>query len=334
MWLFFILSGFVLSYGLLKRKENLNAIRTAAVKRYFRLNVPVFFAVMLGYIAMALGAYKAQEFGVSNPFSLIYTKAVPDFWQALGQGLFGSIVYGNTTYNYVLWTISIELYGSFLVFSVIALFGGNINVLRAVCVIIFMCTLHSQDREISSMSLFVAGVVLATLKQDQLASRFGVLSSVILVATSLYLMGYYPMSSSYEGLVKFAALMKSEFGYVTNWARLYPQVGAIILLYSTLLSSVILRSLGAPVFEWLGKVSFSVYLLHSIVLAIVGPYVFLYFSGLQAACVSIALVLPVTLLVSHYYYIYVDSYFTRKINAIFSGASGGLYSSSQAARQS
>jgi len=321
VWLFFVLSGFVLSYGLLKRKENLAAIRAVAVKRYFRLNIPVFFAVMLGYITISLGLYKAQEFGVLNPFSLAYTKSSPDLLQALKQGIFGSIVYGETTYNYVLWTISIELYGSFLVFSLIALFAGNVKTLRVVCVVIFFCTIHAQDKTLNSMSLFVAGILLATFKRDQLNNRAGLMAAVSLVVLGLYLMGYYPPSASYVSLTRFAAYMRSEFGFLTNWSRLYPQIGVIVLLYSTLFTTVVLKPLGSSFFEWLGKISFSAYLMHSIVLGIVAPYVFMYFSGIQAALVAFLLVLPLTLWVSHIFYVYIDNYFTVKVNKYFSVSS-------------
>ena len=320
VWLFFVLSGFVLSYGLLKRKEDLNAFRAAAVKRYFRLNFPVFFAVMLGYAVMAVGAYKAQQFGVVNPFSLIYTKVTPDFWQALKQAVYGAIVYGDTTYNYVLWTISIELYGSFLIFAIIALFGGDLKVLRMVCLAVFLFALQSQDRTLNSMSLFVAGIFLATFKQNQCNSRLGVFFAISLVAVGLYMMGYYPSSSSYTVLTRFAVYMRSELGSSTNWSRLYSQVGVIVLLYSTLLTSSVLRPLGSSFFQWLGRISYSVYLLHSIVLAVVAPYVFLKFSGLQAAGVTLIVVLPLTLLLSHYFYVFIDKYFTLKVNRFFAAS--------------
>ncbi|WP_238067391.1 acyltransferase family protein [Pseudomonas shirazica] len=321
VWLFFVLSGFVLSFGLLKRREDLNAFRVVAVKRYFRLNIPVFFAVILGYIAMVLGAYKAQQFGVVNPFSLIYTKATPDFWQAFKQALFGSIVYGDTTYNYVLWTISIELYGSFLVFSLIALFGGDYKILRMVCILVFLFALQTQDRTLNSMSLFAAGILLATFKQDQCKGRAGIISAVALVAVGLYLMGFYPSSASYSVFTRFAVYMRTEFGSTANWSRLYAQVGVILLLYSILLTSSVLRPLGSPFFAWLGKISYSVYLLHSIILAIVAPYVFLNFSGIQAAGITFVVVLPLTLFFSHWFYVLIDNYFTHKVNKYFAASS-------------
>lgn len=315
VWLFFVLSGFVLSYGLLKRRDDLLALRIAATKRYFRLGFPVFFSVMIGYLLMSIGAFKARELGLSDSFMLLYNSPA-SFIDAMKQGLYGSLIFGKNKYNFVLWTISIELYGSFLVFGVIALFGKNMATIRAICIAVAICSIQSHDRTISSMALFASGMLLATFRINNFSGFFGIASSALLALSGLYLMGYHPGSESYKPIVWIAG--KSQMaGAKLNWPEFFPQVGSVLVLYSIFFSSTILQPLSLRPFAWLGKISYSVYLLHSFILSIVAQYVATKYTGWTAAAISLSIVLPATIIASGIFYRYVDAYFTGKVNTFF-----------------
>lgn len=317
VWLFFALSGFVLTYSLLKRKDSIESLRTAASKRYFRLGIPVFFSVLIGYLLMKLGVFQAKELGATASFNLAYTYG-GDLWGMLKQAIWGSMLLGQGSYNYVLWTISIEFYGSMLVFAVIALFGGNVQVLRLVSVLMFCFFIVSFERLYSSMALFSVGMFLATFKIRERSGIGLVICSLVSLVIGLYLFGYHPGSDAYTYLVKFAGVYKAHIPSNLNWPVFYPQVGAIFVLLCVLISAKIFKILDYSFFQWLGKISFSLYLLHSFVVAILAPHVAQYYGGMVGALLCLAVTIPVTFAVSHVFYICVDKHFTDVVGRVFS----------------
>lgn len=316
VWLFFVLSGFVLTHSLIKRKDNIEAIRIASSKRYFRLGIPVLASVLICYTLMSSGAFKAKALGATDPFNLAYTFE-PSAWEALKQGLWGAMLFGDSSYNYVLWTISIELYGSLLIFGTIALFGKRTASLRAAAIILIACLLPSFEKSYSSMALFAAGMLIATFRIKETKSIAWTAAGALLLLAGLYLFGYHPYSKSYESLVEFAHFFETQTGAKLNWPVFYPQLGSILFLLCILLNANLFRPLNALFFQWLGKISFSVYLLHSFVISILAPYIAEQFSGMTAAAICLALTIPATMCVAHIFYIYIDKYFTELINQLF-----------------
>ncbi|MEI6101908.1 MAG: acyltransferase, partial [Eubacteriales bacterium] len=112
--IFFVLSGFVLSYKYFK-KENTQIVIATAFKRYFRLVIPVAFSVMIVYLCTLIQP--------NNPYGPQHSS----FFGALYEGFFGSFFRHQAEYNSQLWTMSYEFYGSFLVFGFCLIFGNRKN---------------------------------------------------------------------------------------------------------------------------------------------------------------------------------------------------------------
>jgi len=141
--IFFVLSGFVLSLSFFQR-GSIQSLRSSAVRRYPRLMFPVAASVLLAFILLQTGAtcnQAAVRFmdeaqgqsadphaapGRSNRWLRNSYGFTPDFLVALRQGTWTAFT-GEATYNPVLWTMPIELTGSFLVFGFLAVFGGLRN---------------------------------------------------------------------------------------------------------------------------------------------------------------------------------------------------------------
>lgn len=316
VWLFFVLSGFVLSYGLLKQRDSIDAIRKTACKRYFRLGIPVFISVMICYLLMITGAYKAEEYGLTGKFQLAYSFS-PDFFSALSDGLYGALIYGHSSYNYVLWTISIELYGSFLVFTLIALFGRNDNLLRSVSLFLCATLITSTNREFSSLALFSFGTFLSTFKIPKNQGIIKAWTGVILLLTGLYLAGFHPKSSSYFSITQATIYLSANLGIKGIWFNLLPQLGTMLILTTILFNPRIFNPLHRNTFQWLGRTSFSIYLLHSFILTIICTYIQQHHNGVIAALISLTLTVPITLFAAHFFYIHIDKYFTDMINQLF-----------------
>lgn len=314
VWLFFVLSGFVLSYNLLKQRDNIDAFRRSALKRYFRLGIPVLASVIICYLLMTFGAYKAAEFGMTGKFQLAYSFQ-PTFVSALTEGLFGALIYGDSKYNYVLWTISIELYGSFLVFSLIALFGKSNKLLRPLSILCCLALITSTNREYSSLALFSFGVFLATFNLPNKTSLISTIIGCALLLVGLYFCGFHPKSATYSYIAQATTYASTNYGIKGIWFNLIPQFGAMIIISSLIICPKPFKPLEARFFQWLGQISFSVYLLHTFSLTIICAYIQQYALGTKGILLSLALVLPTTLLAAHYFYIYIDRFFTSWVNS-------------------
>ncbi len=139
--IFFVLSGFVLSLAFFQ-KGAAAALGSAAARRYPRLMLPAAASVLLAYVLLKLGAIYCQEAvtflndtsGFKHSWLQFYYNFSPDFLAAFREGIWGTFTTGSK-YNLVLWTMSIELTGSFLVYAFLALFGSLRNrwILYGVC---------------------------------------------------------------------------------------------------------------------------------------------------------------------------------------------------------
>jgi peptidoglycan/LPS O-acetylase OafA/YrhL len=141
--LFFVLSGFVLSLTYF-RDGSASALGSAAVRRYPRLMLPVAASVLLAFLLLLGGATCNQTAvrwmnevqglqptgkeapGWSNLWLTCFYNFSADYREALREGVGGAFL-SPALYNPVLWTMPIELKGSFLVYGFLALFGGLRN---------------------------------------------------------------------------------------------------------------------------------------------------------------------------------------------------------------
>ena len=119
---FFVMSGTVLSNGLLMTDDN--RWRLAFVKRYFRLLIPCAAAMIFAYILGGMTAH--QEASQITKSKWLQDLAIhrPSPAALLPQILFG-IWHNASTLNNAFWTMPIELFGSFLVFTLVAILQGS-----------------------------------------------------------------------------------------------------------------------------------------------------------------------------------------------------------------
>ncbi|MEE9543718.1 MAG: acyltransferase family protein [Thermodesulfobacteriota bacterium] len=125
--LFFILSGYVLSYRYLGEADCRSRLIAAMVKRPVRLGGLVLFSVLLSAFLWSSGLYyNGALAGITSPqpwFSVPWQGELV-FNEFLSDVVFSLFSSGHK-YNYPLWTISRELYGSLLVFAFLLFFSNN-----------------------------------------------------------------------------------------------------------------------------------------------------------------------------------------------------------------
>ncbi|WP_274648835.1 acyltransferase family protein [Paenibacillus humicola] len=266
--LFFVLSGYVLSFKYLS-SGNPEWLKSGAARRYVRLAVPMAFSVLVSWVLLHFHLFANAKVGQSTG-----SEWFAGFWrfdanaaQAVFTALYGVFFQADASYNVVLWTMHFELYGSFLVYAVLALLAGSKRrwIWYAVLLILLRDTYYLA---------FLSGLILCDLHISLKRAGFGVPKWAFL---PILLCGLYLGSFSYYSFDNRAFWLLLHLGVpdgLESERQLYNIIGAFCVLAAILVSPALKRSLSAKMFGFLGDVSFSLYLLHMLFLGTVSCWIF------------------------------------------------------------
>lgn len=301
--IFFVLSGFVLSYKYIVKKDK-EILVESAVKRYFRLAIPVTASVLLAYVLLKFNLY---YFGYST---YITKSTMTDFYamepsiiSALKEALVGSFFYNEFSHNAVLWTMYYELIGSFIVFSFLALFGNSKNrfVFYIVLLVLFWNTYFIA---------FVLGMMLCDIYHHMNSKLALFLKNRVVVFLFLIggiYLGSFPYVDS-KGTIYEVIVIQS---FNINYFMMAHIIGAFLILVAVLNSNILQKFFELKPFLYLGNISFSLYLIHFIIINSVSCYIFLkiYKMGIsynQSFLISFSISLIFIFILSHFMNKYID----------------------------
>ena len=306
--IFFVLSGYVLTQKYFGTKDN-NVIISGALRRYIRLLIPVLASVILSFLLSSAGLfhYYAETVMITasnNPanYWINYWTFTPNIIDAIKQAMWESFfVGGDIYYDPVLWTMTIEFYGSMLIFAMALLFGSRRNrwtFYLAAAVAFFN----------SYYLAFIIGMALADMFSNK-TPVFKTSNKIILpiiLFVGLFL-GSYPVS---------IVTNDSLYGFLNNGffqtpKMIYHITGAGIIMYVLLNSQRLQKVFSSPVPVFLGKISYSLYLVHFLVISSFTCALFLALypilpSG-EAVLTSCMLSLLVIAPLSYLFYKYIDT---------------------------
>jgi peptidoglycan/LPS O-acetylase OafA/YrhL len=257
VYVFFVVSGFALSIHFLET-DNPRVVQALALRRYIRLGVPIFFASLASYLLLSFGLMVHQPAAAvlrANVaiIGLDVTPSLPGFLKFALYGVFFQYRVPET-YDPPLWSMSIELFGSFIVFAMLLLYpktwSGRIVVFGGFLV----GCLATQP----IYSCFLYGVLLAHI------SRLGVVRAfrTSLAATILGL-------ALIAGVALFSAYGRGLYnGYSMS-------VAGCALVAAPVVSARIASFFSWRISRFLGRVSFSLYLTHYLVICSLSSWVVL-----------------------------------------------------------
>jgi peptidoglycan/LPS O-acetylase OafA/YrhL len=255
--LFFVLSGFVLSAPFFLKRDP-GWYLGAMLKRYPRLALPAaastVFAVLIG---LTVGFHYDQAVKLSGEGMPNFWADVNDFRVALWQGLAGSFFFGEDNYNKVLWSIRAELLGSLLIFAAVPTLGRL--KLRWIAYGVGIALSYK-----SYLLAFVLGALIADVLAMQKKRLDGKVCAV------LFLAGIYLASFPYHSIPGTAW---APLAFFDRWVPIFILthiVGAALLVYATTQSPRAQTWMESRPALWLGRVSFSMYLVHFTLLASIG----------------------------------------------------------------
>jgi len=166
---FFVLSGFILSLPFAKDRSRLR-VATALLKRWPRLAVLTTIACLFSWATIALSQdYYEQAAAVTGNTWMASHFNAPlhghdiSWLAALRNGLYEVFLYGDVKFDSPLWTMRIELFGSFAIFiAAPVLFGLKSWPLRLTAIAAAMAAVGISF-PMTYFSDFLVGTILAML---------------------------------------------------------------------------------------------------------------------------------------------------------------------------
>lgn len=261
---FFLLSGYVQSYHYVKT-EDITFLQRSFIKRYFRLVIPILFVVVLVFIFHKLHLIRKYSIPV-NPLSEAWSKSMLQD----NLGFLAMIKYavidcfnGGAGYYQVLWTMSPELYNSWMVIILLLVLHKTKNKIPlllawAAAELFLMQSFYALS--------FTCGLILCLLhNQSPVFSRLfsNPIAKTICLPVGLYFTSY-PFTG-YQGGIE-----KSIYAPICFF-DVYPHVvsylfGNLLLFLFLLYSSKTQAFLSRRLFLFFGEISFMFYLLHFLIL--------------------------------------------------------------------
>lgn len=275
--LFFLVSGFALSIVFM-RNQNKQAVVRMAAGRYFRLLIPIFVVCALVSISMNTGLFPEPN---ERPSSKVAKFAIDPTLPHLFQFSFYEVFFNyipKETYAGPLWTMSIELYGSFIVAIALLILGKPRNHL----VIYLLATVFLLYFK-SYYFLFLVGMLACDYQKELYKIRLKFLPPLMLVA----------------GFMIPVMLRPNKYALLC---------GAVLFFIGVIISPQSKTFMSTKCSRFLGTISFPLYLIHAPILYVVGMPLYMAhqdsigikilagFIGIIVAIIAAILLIPVNTL--------------------------------------
>lgn len=254
--LFFVLSGYVIAAAADRRSTGLVAATGA---RYLRLAVPAAASCILAWIWLALLPEQADTMAAtlddpSRWLAFTYQDDIKGPVLAVADGLAGVFVRGYSRFNNVLWTLKIELFGSLAVFVLYHLTRGRVRL-----VLLALATVAVPPLTEPSYLAFGLGAMLYEAQRAGILARVRHIPGLIAVILIAGLLFAFPGDGFHlrMGLptVPDDWQMGAHRGYVHV-------IGAALLILAVLRIGWLSALFSGALPLWLGRMSFSLYLVH------------------------------------------------------------------------
>lgn len=296
--LFFLLTGRVLTLSILKKGCTVEAIKSlgsAIFRRPLRLGIPVLAGTVIGQFLLHLNIFNITEYhtkilGIKHAFLKppLPFKSIPHFFAFVFSFLGGlPINADHYATPAVIWTIPVELSGSFYLFLItlilICIPSHSHKSLFLGIVFLSLWWMNSWN------VLFVAGLWIAQLSISGLFTkvmqhRFTWILRIIIAILALALLtrelplfDFINSFQSYQILSKWGqeAHFGDGVGYSVTSRRVQMNavtLSSILILVLFEITPLLQRAFSTPVVRFMGVISFGMYLAHPFILSGLVPY--------------------------------------------------------------
>lgn len=253
VYIFFVLSGFILSHSFMKNGNLIASLPNIATKRYFRLAIPATISCIFAYAVLSLFH---PDTSMVPPWINFYATNNKNLLNAVYSGAVGSFFSQPAKVNPVLWTMKIELIGSFLTYflCIITFKATRKWLILFLFSLAFFASQLPQHEKYGYIS-FVLGVWIYTCK-----FRISDMISIIMIISGIYFGGVHYGSYSYTHMIDFARFFLN--GEESNAYYLFNFISGLLICLAILKNNHLKQFFRNKLFSFMGKVSFIVYLFH------------------------------------------------------------------------
>jgi peptidoglycan/LPS O-acetylase OafA/YrhL len=322
---FFTLSGFVLCWSYFNSGDKSNLLK-AFFKRWPRLAGLVLITTLSSHLIFKLGLYYYEpasliskstwllNFGCPAPYCTNgwAIRFEPSFIDAFTQGL-TTFFTGSFSYNTNLWTMKLEFIGSIAVFLIAAFISLilSFNYLITASIIFLIWALSVNPYLVP----FIAGIFLSAILAKY-KTRIGFYSALSLMIIGVYLLSYLIPEKDFAwvALIQYPSLIANNIRIIIN------TIASVLIIFSIMTNDFIFNKLNGKLFSFLGKLSFPLYLVHTLVICSISSFSFI---TMHQYGYTDELVLIITFLITllssiiiSLPLIYIDSFWLKKINHI------------------
>lgn len=290
--IFFVMSGFVIAASAPGRPW---LLPLTIILRYLRLAIPAGFSCVfaMGLLLLlpdALDAFRALS--PSNWLQYSYSHVEPAPIGAFKEGAISIFVTGSSLYNNVLWTMKVELIGSVAVYLISTLPD---RCRSPILLLWFLSTLALREFNYIGFSL---GALMFRHRPTVTSSA----AVALLFAGSLMIGGLFAGIGDRLGWT-------FPFAYeVGKPAHILSGICAALTVYSVLRSRWIAEGLSSRPFQYLGHISFSLYLVHVPIVYTIGSAMAVQFWPLGPLKVAfmVIVIVAVSLFSAHFFTAWIE----------------------------
>lgn len=247
--LFCMLSGTVISMQVMKLQDK-SKLSDIITKRYFRLMLPVFAVGFLVFLLSALHLFSHFDAATitASPWLTYYYKEPITFLTFLRSSLIDTWFFGSDILSTAFWMLSKMFFGTFVCIILSCICWKYHSRAWIVYLFISFCFLNHAELYLA----FVLGTLIAWifLYQPRFLNKY---AGVVALLLGVFL-GGFPSGVEPTNIYKHLSPLLS---YI-DWHI----IGAALTLYGLFSCAFLQKILSLRPFQWLGEISYSVYLLH------------------------------------------------------------------------
>ena len=310
--IFLIISGYVVGYNCFYNKDE-NYITAGFFKRYFRLTIPILFSCVIAYFLLEAGAFsniKASGESHSRWLSQFY-HCDANFFNMIKFVLYDEYLGFSSNedllcYGAILWLMSALLLGSFLVYAFYALFARASSRLR-IFIYIALIIIFSK----SLLLAVILGMILCDMDANNVSQNVNKIILLIMLLSGICLGSLIRFDFPFYTILDID-FIKNYFGGLVPFLFFYYIIGAFLLFFALSRLSFSLKVFSSKVAVYIGKISFSIYLLHFIVICSLSSYILVWLkndinaSNELSFIVTSLITIVVTISLSHIFHHYIE----------------------------
>ncbi|WP_440495641.1 acyltransferase family protein [Serratia sarumanii] len=287
VYIFFTLSGVVLTASFERSVKKKHPLPSFVIKRYIRLMIPVLASCVFGYLVFSNIHVDTSD--VSSWAARLGTEDYNIYDSVINGVLRVFLSGGYSKYNWVLWTMQIELFCSYLLIFTISTFSKlRFNNYIFIAISLYLASIFLDNSQILiGASCFFFGA--AIYKSDK---KINETLLILLFFVGIYLAGCHFTSNSYSFIFAFTERKSQaqELVYVLSG----------LIITTCVIKSINLSSFfSSSKLRVLGDISFSLYLIHLPVIYSVGIPLFNHIDKeINQYSISAAIAILISLLLS------------------------------------